>query len=541
MSITVADCLRVPALHEAQVVAGHNGLDRIVSNVTVLEYANAAALESQLFLGNEMIISALVSVKDDVEAQCKVLCRLHEMGEVYLILYYVGIYVPRVDEKLIKIADELDFPLIVMPTFQYNHRYSEAIADVVAAIINDQKQETDLVTSMLDRIALLKEELRNIGVVMRMLSDRLRCSLLLGDRKGQNLAFAAWPMAAHWAEEDLNRIISQRHEQPTHKNSQMKQIRGRSLRVSSVSFDIEKQNGLFLLCIDEHGTVDEQYLRQAAEVLQLFANIWNDDFAREGPDALLRAILSNQPVEMRRIARNLHIDVESLDTMWIVMNRDEKLSRARRRQLGERMAGVLTNYVQENFNTILVDVFETYVMAFMGMPRRSAAGSDLREGFVEEMLAVDGQALLVACTNLDTTEDVRSAYVLMEQNIEIATKIFPLRRVISMNELQFANTCRLIGAEGEAAVMKYMALLKPILREENGDVVADTLTAFMLDYRDSIQATAAHMFIHKNTVKYRLRRAKECLGYDVTKMPEMIDLYTALAIYRIMARGREKE
>lgn len=338
----------------------------------------------------------------------------------------------------------------------------------------------------------------------------------------------------------MNQVIAMRHEQPTHKNSQMKQVHGRSMRISSASFDIEKQKGLFLLCIDEHGSADERYLRQAAEVLQLFANIWNDDFANEGADALLRAILGNQPVEMRRIARNLHIDVEALDTMWIILDRNERMSKARRRQLGERMATVLTNCVQENFNTILVDVFESYVVAFMGVPRRGVFARDICESFVEEMRAVDPHALLVNCTNLDTTEDVRSAYVLMEENIKIATRIFPALRMISMNELQFANTCRLIGAKGEAVVMKYMALLKPILREENGDVVVDTLTAFMLDYHCSMQVTAEHMYVHKNTVKYRLNRAKECLGYDVTKMPEMIELYTALAMYRIMAREQEK-
>jgi len=37
MNVTVADCLRLPTLREAQLVAGAKGLDRAVSFVSVLE------------------------------------------------------------------------------------------------------------------------------------------------------------------------------------------------------------------------------------------------------------------------------------------------------------------------------------------------------------------------------------------------------------------------------------------------------------------------------------------------------------------------
>ena len=39
MAITVSDCLRLPSLREAKVVAGHKGLNKFVTTVSVLEYA----------------------------------------------------------------------------------------------------------------------------------------------------------------------------------------------------------------------------------------------------------------------------------------------------------------------------------------------------------------------------------------------------------------------------------------------------------------------------------------------------------------------
>ncbi|MEI3100909.1 MAG: helix-turn-helix domain-containing protein [Oscillospiraceae bacterium] len=38
----------------------------------------------------------------------------------------------------------------------------------------------------------------------------------------------------------------------------------------------------------------------------------------------------------------------------------------------------------------------------------------------------------------------------------------------------------------------------------------NTLTVFLLDKNSSITDTAAHLFVHKNTVKYRLHKAGTC-------------------------------
>ena len=51
------------------------------------------------------MITGFCSVADDVEAQCANIRRLAEAGEVGMILYYVGLIMPRVDPRLIRLAD----------------------------------------------------------------------------------------------------------------------------------------------------------------------------------------------------------------------------------------------------------------------------------------------------------------------------------------------------------------------------------------------------------------------------------------------------
>ena len=134
MNVTVADCLRLPTLREAQLVAGAKGLDRAVSSVSVLEWPETNLLSDELIVGNELVISALVTIKDDVARQCCVLRHLRSMGAAGLVLFYVGVFIPQIDDALIAVADEINLPLIAMPFGRMDFRYSDMITDIVEYI-----------------------------------------------------------------------------------------------------------------------------------------------------------------------------------------------------------------------------------------------------------------------------------------------------------------------------------------------------------------------------------------------------------------------
>ena len=72
MSITVADVMKLPSMRGAKVLGGKRGLSRIVSSISVLEYAQVNPVQTQLlknidFLGNELAITGFMNNPDDVE------------------------------------------------------------------------------------------------------------------------------------------------------------------------------------------------------------------------------------------------------------------------------------------------------------------------------------------------------------------------------------------------------------------------------------------------------------------------------------------
>jgi DNA-binding PucR family transcriptional regulator len=65
-----------------------------------------------------------------------------------------------------------------------------------------------------------------------------------------------------------------------------------------------------------------------------------------------------------------------------------------------------------------------------------------------------------------------------------------------------------------------------------GGPLLDTATAYV-ESGGSLEATARTLFVHANTVRYRLRRIAEITGYDPSDPREGFVLRTALAVGRL--------
>jgi DNA-binding PucR family transcriptional regulator len=68
---------------------------------------------------------------------------------------------------------------------------------------------------------------------------------------------------------------------------------------------------------------------------------------------------------------------------------------------------------------------------------------------------------------------------------------------------------RALSGDGHARRQLVQEVFRPLA--EAGSSVLETVTAF-LDHGGSVEGTARAMFVHANTVRYRLRRAAEVTG-----------------------------
>jgi hypothetical protein len=89
---------------------------------------------------------------------------------------------------------------------------------------------------------------------------------------------------------------------------------------------------------------------------------------------------------------------------------------------------------------------------------------------------------------------------------------------------------RALLGDAEAREQLVESVYRPLIAA--GDVIAETLAAF-LDSGGALEATARALFVHVNTVRYRLRRVSEVCGEAPTQARGAFVLRTALVLGRV--------
>lgn len=513
MSVTVEDLLQLPSLRRAKVLGGRNGLSKIVASISVLESADPGVLIEELFpqgefYGSEIVITSFVNILDDVDMQCANIRRMAECGEAGLILFYVGAYLTRVDQKLINLADELDFVLICMPEGERTLRYSEVISDVMDCIYRDRMKQESIVTEILERVAALPAHLRSVNTVLQMLSDRAAVSLVLCDSSMRILNLAAWPRS-------LENIVKQDVE------------RGAGSR-----YTIHPEHGeaMEFLLLKEGTPLSKLLTEQIIDVVRLGVNIWGRQHSEVAVHELVHAILQDEPMKMRRLADIFHIRVEDIHEMWLVCGEREDSPAHLQKELP-----VLRVYADNCADTVVADIYEGKLLLFLSNPYSQKEAQQQICGLLKQMRQGDDTVTLTRCSGLCDTKEVRRAYLSHQGYLADTRRVFPRREYFRIGEIQFVESCRQLISRGEAETERCMECLGGLLRDCEGRNLLETLSVYLLDGDAGVTETARLLYVHKNTVKYRLQRITDILGCRPDRLPEGIGIYKALAVSRLLS------
>ena len=206
MSVTVSDLLKLPSSVKPPSSADTEGCPVSFppspswSPLTRIAGGKMFPVE---FYGSEIVITGFLNCLDDIEGlQCANIQRLAEGGEWASFCSMWGVYLPYVDQRLIDLADQLDFVLVQMPWGQKELRYGEVISDVIECIYHDRNRGESIVYDILTRVSSLPQPQRTINTVLKMLSDLLSASAILTDGF---LQVSTWPPGLQKPERTLKR------------------------------------------------------------------------------------------------------------------------------------------------------------------------------------------------------------------------------------------------------------------------------------------------------------------------------------------------
>jgi len=534
MSVTVADCLALPCLRDANVAGGSAGLNKIVASITVLEYASIPVLSHDLFAGSEICITAFATAKDDVELQCDVLRHLYNSGVVSLILYYIGVIVPKLDKKLIAVADELDMPLIVMPHKNMKYRYATALSEITEAILYDSLHEKYFVPTIIERVAQFPVRQRNLDNVIRILSDRFHINIIVTDEQMCLVSKAIWPTTGSF---DTDRFIeSIGKDIESFHSGKIIEISDAYVSAFYSAIYVNKNQKMYIFAVmdgeDQIGkTLNKNTLMQISESIQLIVSMQNYSDWSLSSNQLVNAIMNNDAYRTNQISAQTGFNIKQISDMWILM-----ISKASEEKMAELLTTSRMLQVKEflsfRYKESFVGSFEESIICLMCESQDSDTQETAPFELMDE-LGSDDDMLLLSFSNMKTPMDVRNAYDTAQEGWFALREIYKNRTVFFRQELNFALSCiRNIGQK-DNGYKESLAILEPLMNSGNTQESIETLSVFLLDACNSITETAKLMHVHPNTVKYRLKEIKKKLKVDIVKLPDAYELYLAVALKRL--------
>lgn len=503
-----------------------DGLNHRVSTISVSEYTWGTQFKDVCFDSyvSELVISAFYAVKDDVEKQYHNIEEYHANRVAGLILFYVGIILPYVDERIIALANRLGFPIIVMPENRPDLRYSEVIFEVTEAILKGRMTDYDFEKNIIEQVSRFPDHQQSVGAVMRILSDRTVSTIILADSSGEPLNASVWPR--NLAVEDYL------HRGKVLYDEETVRLHGEAYQVYVCP--VKSSGGIPLQAViyKRGKQLSPDVVKQIGETIQISMNLWGRGHSEKLRSELVGAILKDEPYKIRHIATLFGIRVQDFRDMWIICPvSDDKAER-----LLKNAPRLISDTLNQICNTIIFDIYDGNIVILVDTAACSvnmqSAAQSLYDCLEEHKL----EAVITVCRNLGNLAKVKKAYLVNKGALSTAREIYPLKKLFSLSEIKFADRCKKIIESGENAISQNTEILDIIPKEGRVSFqdMLNTISTYFLDAQGSVDLTGKLLFLHRNTIQYRINKLKERVNDGLEKMPEVSELYLALALNRIL-------
>ncbi|MGC2873147.1 PucR family transcriptional regulator [Ihubacter sp. mB4P-1] len=499
MYLTVRECLTLPSLRLGKVAAGEKGLDAIVNTVSVLEFDDR---NDEIFVPNDLCITAFYSVRKDVEAQCRLLKRFKRMGCAGVILFYTDVILQRIDQKVIEVGNQLNLPIIVLPGGDMGLKYSDVITDVMNAVFLKRTNQQFFAEQMMQRIAALSAEHRNIECVLSLLSDYARAAFILCDGKLGVIASSFWPQGNVFSLDQIIAEYCMRKDKLSFQGS-----RGIYYRQS---FTGNNGNELILLAVSQYDPLSMQVLSDAISVIRLFSATWNHNLDTYSREFLIPAVLKGDRRLAVQIAEKQRLPLEKYRTVLFITGSDRTALPLLRKKFESLDQDVIVDVLGEHTVSFFT-VEEEYLLEYFSCEDILSAGSG-------------------AVFSVSQSGDISAEYKLYCNYFTCAKKIYPQEKLLNAEQLAFAK--RVGDMQYTEEGTHYLRLISPIQDSPEENLVL-TLSVHLLDAGGQIKKTAELLHTHRNTVLYRLNKMKKLLGKDFETMPFLFEIYQAAALLRL--------
>ncbi|HST03318.1 MAG TPA: PucR family transcriptional regulator ligand-binding domain-containing protein [Chloroflexia bacterium] len=578
MGITVADALTIGALRRGRVLAGTERLSNLIDHVCVMEQPPYR----QWLRPNQFMLTTFFWVKDDIEGQVSSIENLVEAKAAALAVHR-GNFGYQVPQALVEQAQKFGLPLIELPS---DVSYVEIITPLMAAVLNrqnyllhrseeihnklidlvlagcDLQSLVDTLSDLLQRQVLLSGP---AGEVIRLSRDARRSAYLTPEqlslectRTALSDAFNSAFDSAHEANGAAAEHSETRESEP-YASTTFFMDTG---EVRAIYLPVQLgQSQLALLCaLDsrqaEFDPLDNIALKQgvlACSVVLLKEHAVRNVEQRMRNDLfseLLTGGGATDPQVMER-ARNVGWDLTHKHVVAVLALEESGLDDLRPSRLPAEgspasmdpvysiAAQVLAEYNPRSM-ILQKDGLIVILPHLQGEFRREGVLRDARELLecVQERCALElqaGNGLVGAIGRAyEALTDLPRSYDEARRAIALRNAAHLSHTLVQFDEVAVFDVLGQVLLKSEQHTA-FLSTIKPLLDydRDKGSELVRTIECYF-DCAQRVDAVARLLELHPNTVKYRLRRAQEIIGFDLFQPSYQMATHMATKLARMM-------
>lgn len=546
---TIKDLLILEGMKDSIILAGHRGMTRNVQAVNISDTPDVIDFLAK----NHLLLSTGYAFKDDPEKFCELIRQMHELNCSGLVIK-INRFFNELPSEVKLLADDLAFPIIDLPT---NYTLGEVSRHILNYLNDHEAEQLYYALHVQKEFSNMLIKGYSLSALLEQLGHLLARPALLLNHRGEKIA--------------------QSHD---FLKESMKGIEQEVLQKVKANLAIAREGTTFAIPSREHQSVSTfavQTKRQYPSMLVIFDSLTlpypsSQMAIEQAGNVISFTIIKEQAIEENsRLLKNnffadliemkIHSDEEifsranyyglqkDMENVCVICTIDAQGEKYETLQLYEKKVGELHNSVydqledeliHENLEATLFTKGKYFAM-ILQFENFSDIEIDKITEFIQKVQANfngDFSLSFGVSHSVPSPKEIPTAYyeaaeaILTgyDQNMKGFIKFYKTR---DLEELLNTLSRKDLKALYENTLK---SLAYPKTKEDQE--LVKTIQVY-LDSQCEFSETSRKLFIHRNTVKYRIEKAEELLNCSLRDSADSLRIRVALVIGSILKEDEE--
>lgn len=538
MSISVFEALKLPVMKEVKLIAGQGGIDAAIKWVTIVEVIEDVTRLQE----GEFLITTAYGLESDLERRKEFIERL-AVRKLSALAIQTGFYMHSIPKEFIEAADAYQLPLFEIPS---HLNFSMITKDILQQVVNHQFQRLEYSEDI--HRQLIQLVLSNCGIdnISQVLSHWTNGDVVIYDRLWDPKAYTCSSEFKNKHEAFLASMLQElSHSGNDERLLTEKQVVMMTLPLDHSTYELALSpivgNGEilgFLVMTKTNETIGELNLLALGHASTVCAleflkqNVIKETELRLRGDFLEELVNGefNSETAVTEKAKSLGFPLSS--SHCVVMFRFEQNPAY---DVWKKLLAALDKYLTEKDGFFLLKHRSDSMFLLLESKQPSDSIFRLMDEFKTKWTDLSQQPIRIGIGgNRSRLSDIQQSAAEAENAMKYGLILVQYNGIAVYSDLRAYHPMIQMLEQGMSLAPFYERVLDELIRTDakSSSELLHTLEMFLY-HNMNIQNTAAALFIHRHTLRYRLNRIAQISQKNLDDHQDRLQVQLAIMAFQL--------